>query len=141
VISDSDAHSTTGTLVFSIGTGIQPTGSTTSEASPKPPWWRVGLRWLNLLSLLIVTGGVAFAVFVARPLATSVENQTRLTKAWRPVRRGAVVIAVVGHVAALHNQTVVAANLGFAALPSLETYRRRRSRTRRTRRSRLSELD
>lgn len=61
VVSSVDGHATTGLLAFSAGTGVSP-DIASSTASATSSWAATIGRWLELASLIALTGSTAFAL-------------------------------------------------------------------------------
>lgn len=69
VVSVVDGHQTQGSFAFSIGVPIQGNLSTSTTTTEKIPPEKAVIRWLNLLSLSLLVGSIAFWLFVWQPAA------------------------------------------------------------------------
>src|SRR5215216_2891082 len=74
-LSAADGHVTTGTVAFSVGTGVAPETAGGSEL--RPPWWRVALRWLELAGLALAAGAFLFAFLIVRKPIAGLPLQVR----------------------------------------------------------------
>ena len=125
MMSATDGHATTGTIAFSVGTGEQPAGSTGLQETTNPPWWRIGIRWVSLLSLMLVAGGLVFLALIARPVLSVRDSSAELLlHSWRPAWIAAFAVALISQVVSLHDQAVVAADSRFLAVPAGAIYQR-----------------
>ena len=115
VLSAVDGHVTTGTVAFSAGTGVAPAASGTSE--PRPPWWRVALRWLELSGLALLTGLFLYALVIAR------QPVGALTDRIRGIAVGSAAVTLVVLVMAAYDLGVSATGARFFDPPALEGYR------------------
>ena len=64
VLSATDGHVTSGALAFSVGAGAAAASSAGANAPARPPWQRVAIRWLELLTIVVATGGFFFTTIV-----------------------------------------------------------------------------
>lgn len=111
VLSAVDGHVTAGAIPFSAGTGQAATTATTQ--SQDVPLWRVGVRWLELMPLLLATGTMLFYAVVA-PASSLERVRTTLTP-----RIGLVgLVALVGLVVAIIDQTLAASGTSLRNPPS-----------------------
>ncbi len=74
VISAIDGHLTRGSFVFGVGSVTVPIGAATSTAAPA--WSDVVARWLGLVGVLLLTGGIV--AFLWLPVPDVVRNELRL---------------------------------------------------------------
>jgi copper transport protein len=66
VLSAADGHITQGSFPLVIGAGFAPEGFFSAPVDERIPAQDAVVRWLNLLSLALVTGGITFLLFVWR---------------------------------------------------------------------------
>jgi copper transport protein len=85
-LSTIDGHKVQGSFVFSVGT---PTGGMTPLTVAQPPWFQapVGpvLRWLVLVSALVLVGGLGFTLLVSRLLLVEKQGSVLLPHLWQPL--------------------------------------------------------
>jgi copper transport protein len=124
VLSAADGHATSGTLPFSVGTGQIPTGVGSLETSGRPPWWRVLVRWTELVSMLVLVGGLVFGGFVAIPFRRASPPMKQEARWWRQIWRGATVFLAIDLVLTLVDQGLIATGSGLGDPPSFGVYRR-----------------
>lgn len=110
VISAADGHSTRGSFAFAIGAANAAFGSAAPDTETIPPL-SAPVRWLNLLSLSLAVGSVAFAVSVWRaPLGL----QSRCERRMRSLMRIGWALVGIGGGTLLFYQVMQATD---AALP------------------------
>ena len=96
-VSTVDGHSRRGAFVFSVG---EPISSTVSQSGSDQPILQSPVepaaRWIVLLSIMSVVGGITFLVFVAKPAlaAPDVQNDS-IAVLQRMVSRGVLIMACV----------------------------------------------
>jgi copper transport protein len=84
-LSTVDGHRVQGSFVFSVGT---PTGGLTPMTAP-PSWFQIPLepvlRWLGLVNVLVVVGGIGFTLLVSRLLLVERPGSVALPHLWQPL--------------------------------------------------------
>ncbi len=114
VLSATDGHVTSGTLAFSVGSGSAPVSSTGVDESNRPPWWRIAIRWLEIITLVSAAGGFFFMAAIDRT-SNGRTNRAVLT---------GICAAIIGALLlSLHDQTIVLADRGVLDPPPLSAYR------------------
>ena len=117
-VSTVDGHRVRGAFVFSVGEPISPAASATDLKqpllqSPAEP----AVRWMILLAILSVVGGMAFLVFVARPALATPDVQYESIAALRHVLTwgitGTALIASTTLLAASTVQLIVQASVVY----------------------------
>ena len=115
-----DGHTTTGTVAFSTGTGVAPAAGGV-DAGSRPPWWRIAVRWVELLALLLVAGG-----FVAALLAGAARRDGVGPAPLRPARllfAGAFGALAFGLLLAAYDLGLAATGASPADPPPWSVYR------------------
>lgn len=79
VLSAVDGHVTTGVIAVSAGTGVSP--NVASSADARPPWWRLVMRWLQLVAVLSFAGLFLFAFAIVRTHPHDIPGWSRLATA------------------------------------------------------------
>lgn len=76
VISAVDGHLTRGSFAFGVGAVTVPVGTTTTVATPA--WPDVLARWLGLVGVLLLTGGIVAFLWLPSPAAATRELRAHL---------------------------------------------------------------
>ncbi len=116
-VSTVDGHRVRGSFVFSVGEALSPGIAEAAERplleSPAEPF----IRWLVLLGVLALAGGVAFALVVALPGIDAASCGPRLSallyRRWWAVTCAGAVAAAVGSLAHLAVQASSVAEVGI----------------------------
>lgn len=130
VVSSADGHPTEGSFAFGINVAVSaaPVTLTINETVPADG---VIVRWINLLSLAVLIGGLGFALFVWQPAA--VDEATAADRLLRRLMLGGWVAAGVASLLMLLLQAAIAldgtlfgvlSNPQFASFTMTSTYGR-----------------
>jgi copper transport protein len=100
VLSDADGHVTQGHVVFGVGQAVDPPAVLAASDAPVFPS-EVVLRWINLLSLTSVVGGLAIAELVLARAARRLRSSPELSRRLLVARRRALLWTIASAAVAL----------------------------------------
>jgi copper transport protein len=110
VMSEDDSHVTRGNFAFSVASGAGAAPAAPAPAAPQAgasetPSLAVIVRGLNLLALLALVGGFFYRAILLerslRALSPPLGTQNKMQARWRQLTWGALILALVTHVASL----------------------------------------
>ena len=116
VLSGKDGHVTTGTIAFSVGTGVAPVATAGGDGN-RPPWWRIAIKWLQLCGLIVTVGGFAFPILITRGVVASSSGLASTLHSW--IARGLLLVLVV----AGYDLAISASGRSFLDPPAFSAFR------------------
>lgn len=106
VVSAADGHTTEGSIPFAIGTAVAPAAESAALLDSAPAE-SVLIRWFNLLSIALVTGGIGFWLLSWRPAVPTAQPQSE-RRLRRLMALGWLLVGLSGLLILLHHVALVA---------------------------------
>ena len=109
VISAVDGHLTRGSFVFGVGAVAVPFGASITVATPA--WPDVLARWLGLVGVLLLTGGIVAFLWLPIPAAATLDLRVHL---YRVAQTATVLIVVSGVYRLVNDAMAIAGTLSLS---------------------------